>query len=130
MLNSSVTSSAVSVRPTLVMQDISKAYGATIAVRSVSFDIEPGEIHAILGENGAGKSTIVKVLSGIVTPDKGVLKLDGADFTPVIPWMPARPAFPPLSGAQPAAEPHGGAESDAASSDQGNARSQLGARQP
>ncbi|MBB3458330.1 ribose transport system ATP-binding protein [Rhizobium sp. BK313] len=91
MLNSSATSSAISVRPTLVMQDISKAYGATIAVRRVSFDIEPGEIHAILGENGAGKSTIVKVLSGIVTPDKGVLKLDGADFAPRTP-MDARAA--------------------------------------
>ncbi|MBY3307600.1 sugar ABC transporter ATP-binding protein [Rhizobium laguerreae] len=91
MLDSSSPPEAPTARPVLIMQDISKAYGATIAVRRVSLDIEPGEIHAILGENGAGKSTIVKVLSGIVRPDKGVLALDGIDFAPREP-MEARAA--------------------------------------
>jgi ribose transport system ATP-binding protein len=66
----------------LTVRDVSKAYGATIAVRSVSFDIERGEIHALVGENGAGKSTVVKILSGIVAPDHGTLELDGANFSP------------------------------------------------
>lgn len=91
MLNPGSPREMTTARPVLVMQDISKAYGATIAVRRVSLDIEPGEIHAILGENGAGKSTIVKVLSGIVRPDKGVLALDGIDFAPREP-MDARAA--------------------------------------
>jgi ribose transport system ATP-binding protein len=76
---------------TLDVQGIAKAYGATIAVRRVSLDIEAGEIHALLGENGAGKSTIVKVLSGIVTPDSGVLTLDGRAYAPADP-MAARAA--------------------------------------
>ncbi len=66
----------------LTVQDVSKAYGATIAVKNVSFDIERGEIHALVGENGAGKSTVVKILSGIVAPDNGRLELDGAAFSP------------------------------------------------
>ncbi|WP_438393961.1 sugar ABC transporter ATP-binding protein [Caballeronia sp. DA-9] len=75
----------------LGIQNIAKSYGATVAVRRVSFDIEPGEIHALLGENGAGKSTIVKVLSGIVAPDTGTLTLDGRAYTPANP-MAARAA--------------------------------------
>lgn len=74
-----------SATPVLVMKDVAKAYGATIAVRRVSIDIAPGEIHAVVGENGAGKSTIVKMLSGIVAPDGGRLELGGA------PYMPAKP---------------------------------------
>jgi ribose transport system ATP-binding protein len=75
----------------LDIQGIAKSYGATVAVRRVSFDIEPGELHALLGENGAGKSTIVKVLSGIVAPDTGTLTLDGRAYTPADP-MAARAA--------------------------------------
>jgi ribose transport system ATP-binding protein len=50
---------------------VSKAYGATRAVDDVSFEIAPGSVHALLGENGAGKSTIVKLLSGLSLPDNG-----------------------------------------------------------
>ncbi|QYD71954.1 sugar ABC transporter ATP-binding protein [Paraburkholderia edwinii] len=75
----------------LDIRGIAKSYGATVAVRRVSFDIEPGEIHALLGENGAGKSTIVKVLSGIVAPDTGALTLDGRPYAPADP-MAARAA--------------------------------------
>ena len=88
--------------PTILnIQGIAKSYGATVAVRRVSFDIEPGEIHALLGENGAGKSTIVKVLAGIVAPDTGTLTLDGRAYAPADP-MAARAAgvstaFPELS---------------------------------
>ncbi|MFC0397375.1 sugar ABC transporter ATP-binding protein [Paraburkholderia rhizosphaerae] len=75
----------------LEIRGIAKSYGATVAVRRVSFDIDPGEIHALLGENGAGKSTIVKVLSGIVAPDTGSLTLDGRAYAPADP-MAARAA--------------------------------------
>ncbi|MEJ8573509.1 sugar ABC transporter ATP-binding protein [Microbaculum marinum] len=50
---------------------IRKSFGATVAVDDVSFDIAPGTVHALLGENGAGKSTIVKLLSGLIEPDSG-----------------------------------------------------------
>ena len=54
-----------------------KAYGATVAVDDASFSIARGAVHALLGENGAGKSTIVKLLSGLTQPDSGGLRLFG-----------------------------------------------------
>ncbi len=61
----------------LVMQGISKSYGATQALRDVDFSAESGEVHAIVGENGAGKSTLVKILCGEVQPDRGQILLNG-----------------------------------------------------
>jgi ribose transport system ATP-binding protein len=90
-LASSAATSRAGAPKILDIQGIAKSYGATVAVRRVSFDIEPGEIHALLGENGAGKSTIVKVLSGIVAPDTGSLTLDGRAYAPADP-MAARAA--------------------------------------
>ena len=75
----------------LEMRKITKAYRGVPAVRDVDFDLRKGEIHALLGENGAGKSTIVKMLSGIVTPDSGTLALDGRVYAPADP-MAARAA--------------------------------------
>ena len=57
--------------------DIRKAFGATAAVDGVSLAIDSGSVHALLGENGAGKSTIVKLLSGLLTPDSGSFRLFG-----------------------------------------------------
>jgi ribose transport system ATP-binding protein len=57
--------------------DIRKAFGATVAVDGVSFRIEHGSTHALLGENGAGKSTIVKLLSGLLRPDEGHISVVG-----------------------------------------------------
>ena len=48
---------------------VTKAYGATVALDGASFAVRAGEVHALLGENGAGKSTMVKLLSGLVQPD-------------------------------------------------------------
>jgi ABC-type sugar transport system ATPase subunit len=56
---------------------ISKRYGAVKALTDVTFELRAGEIMALLGENGAGKSTIVKVLSGLIRPDEGVIEIDG-----------------------------------------------------
>ncbi|MHA1566189.1 MAG: sugar ABC transporter ATP-binding protein [Alphaproteobacteria bacterium] len=53
------------------LEHISKSFGATVAVDDVSFSIEEGSVHALLGENGAGKSTIVKMLAGLIEPDTG-----------------------------------------------------------
>ncbi|GAA3277620.1 sugar ABC transporter ATP-binding protein [Dactylosporangium vinaceum] len=56
---------------------ISKRYGAVQALDGVSLDLPPGEVVALVGDNGAGKSSLVKVLSGVVTADDGVIEQDG-----------------------------------------------------
>jgi len=56
---------------------VRKAFGATVAVDDVSFQVAAGSVHALLGENGAGKSTIVKLLSGLMSPDQGGFKVFG-----------------------------------------------------
>jgi ABC-type sugar transport system ATPase subunit len=57
---------------------VSKTYGAVRALRDVDFELRAGEVMALLGENGAGKSTIVKVISGLVKPDTGTIEIDGS----------------------------------------------------
>ena len=54
-----------------------KHFGATVALDDVSLAIQPGDVHALLGENGAGKSTLVKILSGLIRPDAGDIVLFG-----------------------------------------------------
>lgn len=63
--------------PAIVIENVSKSYGATRAVDGVSFQIACGSAHALLGENGAGKSTLVKLLSGLVSPTSGHIRLEG-----------------------------------------------------
>ncbi len=60
-----------------MMQDISKSYDGTQALRRVDFSAGSGEVHAIVGENGAGKSTLVKILTGAVQADTGQILLSG-----------------------------------------------------
>jgi ABC-type sugar transport system ATPase subunit len=57
--------------------NISKAYGATRALSGVSVEVRPGSVHALLGENGAGKSTMVKILAGAIGPDEGEIRVRG-----------------------------------------------------
>jgi ribose transport system ATP-binding protein len=57
--------------------DVSKRYGAVIALNSASLRVRPGEIHALMGANGAGKSTMVKILTGAVRPDEGQITVRG-----------------------------------------------------
>jgi len=63
--------------PAVVLHGVRKAFGATVAVDDVSLEIEAGTVHALLGENGAGKSTIVKLLSGLIEPDRGEFRIFG-----------------------------------------------------
>ena len=55
----------------LTSEGLTKAYPGVVANDNVSFTIPEGEVHALLGENGAGKSTVVKTLTGIYQPDGG-----------------------------------------------------------
>jgi ribose transport system ATP-binding protein len=61
----------------LRLNDVVKTYPGVVALKNVSFDVRAGEVHAIVGENGAGKSTLMGVACGAVTPDQGVVEIDG-----------------------------------------------------
>jgi len=61
----------------LKAENITKSYAGVHALRDASFELEPGEVHALVGENGAGKSTFIKVVTGAVTPDSGELTVNG-----------------------------------------------------
>ncbi len=62
---------------TLELRDVSKAFGQVVALSSGAIRVEPGSIHALVGENGAGKSTLVKIVAGVHRRDSGDFLLDG-----------------------------------------------------
>ncbi|SDH83149.1 sugar ABC transporter ATP-binding protein [Agrococcus jejuensis] len=64
----------------LEVEHLDKRFFATHAVRDVSFAVDEGEIVALLGENGAGKSTVIKMLAGVYRPDEGSMRLLGDDI--------------------------------------------------
>ena len=65
--------------PILELRGISKSFPGVKALSGIDLSVNPGEIHALLGENGAGKSTLMKVLSGIITPDEGHIVIGGEE---------------------------------------------------
>jgi simple sugar transport system ATP-binding protein len=64
--------------PILSVRNVSKRFGGVLALNNVSIDLFPGEVHCLAGENGCGKSTLIKVISGAERPDEGVIEVDGA----------------------------------------------------
>lgn len=66
--------------PIVEMKNITKHFGPVIALNGVSFDVRAGECHCLLGDNGAGKSTFIKTMSGVYRPTKGQMLVGG---TPV-----------------------------------------------
>ncbi|OAN78606.1 ABC transporter ATP-binding protein [Sulfitobacter sp. EhC04] len=69
--------------PIVQMKNIEKHFGNIIALAGVSFDVRPGECHCLLGDNGAGKSTFIKTMSGVHKPTKGEILFEGTpmDFS-------------------------------------------------
>lgn len=65
--------------PVMVVDDIAKSFGGIKAVRGISFAVRDRTLHAMIGPNGAGKTTAFNLLSGMFTPDRGTVKLDGRE---------------------------------------------------
>jgi len=69
----------------LNVTDLNVSYGAIHALKGVSFTLEEGEIIALIGANGAGKSTTLNSISGILRPDSGSIELEGKDLSTISP---------------------------------------------
>jgi ABC-type sugar transport system ATPase subunit len=67
--------------PLLQATGIQKRFGSVVALRDASLELVGGEVHAIVGDNGAGKSTFIKILSGVLQPDEGEIFIDGRAVT-------------------------------------------------
>lgn len=67
--------------PLLSIHNLRKRFGAVEALRGVSLDVHPGEVVALVGDNGAGKSTTIKMISGVITPDEGEIMFEGNQVT-------------------------------------------------
>ncbi|TFD65019.1 sugar ABC transporter ATP-binding protein [Cryobacterium sp. Hh38] len=66
--------------PFVSARGINKSFGGVPALRDVSIDLIPGEVHCLAGENGCGKSTLIKIISGAERPDSGEIIIDGVSF--------------------------------------------------
>ena len=64
-------------QPILTCRGLMKRYGTVVAMNGADFDLYPGEITGVIGDNGAGKSTMVKAIAGAITPDHGEIRMDG-----------------------------------------------------
>ncbi len=69
----------------LDVQNLDVSYGAIRALKGVSFNLEEGEVVALIGANGAGKSTTLNTISGIIKPDLGKIDFEGEDITQASP---------------------------------------------
>jgi ABC-type branched-subunit amino acid transport system ATPase component len=72
------------------MKNIEKHFGSVIALAGVSVDVYPGECHCLLGDNGAGKSTFIKTMSGVHKPTRGEILFEGKPMHFEIRAMPSR----------------------------------------
>jgi ribose transport system ATP-binding protein/rhamnose transport system ATP-binding protein len=71
--------------PFLVASGVTKSFGGAQALRGVGLTLGAGEVHGLVGANGAGKSTFIRILAGLVQPDAGSLRVDGAETGPLTP---------------------------------------------
>jgi ABC-type branched-chain amino acid transport systems, ATPase component len=71
----------------LVLEDVNVYYGAIHALKGISFEVNQGEIVTLIGSNGAGKSTSLKTISGILRPKRGKITFKGQDLANVAPQL-------------------------------------------
>jgi branched-chain amino acid transport system ATP-binding protein len=67
-------------RPLLTLANVTSGYGPIVAVRDLSIEVYPGEVVTLLGANGAGKSTTLLTIAGLVRPSAGTIEFDGEDI--------------------------------------------------
>ena len=77
-------------RVVLAGESLAKSFGGNVAVNKVSMAFAEGRLHSILGPNGAGKTTLFNLLTKDLTPDSGIVRLEGADVTRLAPHQIAR----------------------------------------
>jgi len=65
--------------PALRVSSVSKSYGGVVALNDVNFDVQHGEVVGLVGDNGAGKSTMLKIISGAIAPTSGSISIDGVE---------------------------------------------------
>ena len=73
--------------PALSLKGIRKVFPGVVALDNVSIDFYPGEVHALIGENGAGKSTFIKTITGAHAPDGGTITVDGQTYNAMTPAL-------------------------------------------
>lgn len=71
----------------LRLTSIRKSFAGVPALKGVGFDLQSGEVHALAGENGAGKSTFIKIVGGAYTPDAGTIEVQGHSFAALTPGL-------------------------------------------
>src|ERR1041384_5347415 len=74
-------------QPTLSLLEITKRFEGVAALTDVSFEVRPGEVHALRGENGAGKSTLMNIASGALAPDSGTIVFEGETIENLTPAL-------------------------------------------
>ncbi|MFD2237584.1 sugar ABC transporter ATP-binding protein [Aureimonas populi] len=81
-MSSAVSPNRSADRPLLELSRISKRFGGVLALNDVAFEVMPGEVLCLAGENGCGKSTLIKTISGVHQPEPGaVMRFDGEDIS-------------------------------------------------
>ncbi len=71
--------------PILRTADLTKSFAGNLVLDQVGFEVYPGEIHALMGENGAGKSTWINLVTGVHQPDSGTIEVDGVSYNGLSP---------------------------------------------
>ncbi len=84
-LRTDLSAVAMQSTPTIRLSNITKVFSGVVALSDVSLDVNPGEVHAILGENGAGKSTLMNIIAGVLQPEEGQIAFNGEVIAPMTP---------------------------------------------
>ncbi|MEZ5666972.1 MAG: ATP-binding cassette domain-containing protein, partial [Alphaproteobacteria bacterium] len=67
--------------PVLALRNVVKSFPGVQALKDVTIEVRPGEVVGLIGENGAGKSTVMRILAGVYQPDSGTIELHGKPVT-------------------------------------------------